>query len=92
MRTVALSQAWAYGHRLLLGNRVAVLDLETPPRAAELRSVAAAADRIGLYAADLERSAAAARLLGEAGFDAPAVFHFWQSKPVLLFRKHGGGR
>ena len=87
VRTVALSQAWQYGHRLFFGNRVAVLDLSTPPREPEIRTALKTADVVGLYAEDLARSPDLERRLGQAGFVRAGELRAWQSKPVVLFRR-----
>jgi hypothetical protein len=87
LETVALSQAWAYGHRLFFGNGVGVIDLSTPPKESELRNAIPAADALGLYAADLERSPDVDRLVDRAGWVRTGELRAWNSKPVLLFRK-----
>jgi hypothetical protein len=96
LKTVALSQAWAYGHRLFFGNGVGILDLSTPPQESEIRTALQAADALGLYVADLERSPNVGRLLDQAGWVRTAEFRAWNSKPVLVFRKpsrpHPAGR
>ena len=89
VRTVALSQAWAYGHLLAFGDRVAVLDLATPPADEEVRKALAGAgvDALCLYADDLARAPSLARLVESAGFARAAVYRSWNSKPVVVFRR-----
>jgi hypothetical protein len=48
-RAVALSQAWAYGGRLFLGNAPRIVDIGTPP---DLREVGDA-EFVGVYASDV---------------------------------------
>ncbi|HEY8020893.1 MAG TPA: glycosyltransferase family 39 protein [Thermoanaerobaculia bacterium] len=89
VRTVALSQAWAYGHLLFFGDRVAVLDLATPPAEEEVRKALAGVgvDALGLYADDLARAPSLALLVESAGFARAAVYRSWNSKPVVVFRR-----
>jgi 4-amino-4-deoxy-L-arabinose transferase-like glycosyltransferase len=89
LRTVALSQAWAYGHLLFFGDRVAVVDLATPPEEPELRSALAAGGvgALGLYVDDLARAPDLARLTASSGFARAAEYRGWNSKPVALFRR-----
>jgi hypothetical protein len=51
VRIVVLSQMWAYGDRLYLGNRMQVRDIGTPPR--ELDMALDSADAAALWEADL---------------------------------------
>lgn len=87
LKTVALSQAWAYGHRLFFGNGVAVLDLSTPPTDAEVRTAIARADAVALYVSDVARSPNVGRLIDQAGLVRAGEFRGWNSKPVVLFRR-----
>jgi hypothetical protein len=84
---VALSQAWAYGDRLFFGNGVGVMGLSTPPTEPEIRAALPAADALGLYRADLERSPGVRRLVERAGWRRAGEFRAWNGKPVLLFRQ-----
>ncbi len=86
LKTVALSQAWAYGHRLFFGNGVGVLDLSTPPKESEIRSAVPVADALGLYVADLQKAPDVRRLVDQAGWVPAGVFRAWNSKPVVVFR------
>jgi len=84
---VALSQAWAYGDRLYLGNRVEVRDLPTPPGAQELERAAAGADRVALYRNDLTGDPALATVLTRHGFTRNATFERGASKAVVVFAR-----
>jgi hypothetical protein len=86
LETVALSQAWAYGHRLFFGNGVGILDLSTPPKESEVRAAVPVADALGLYVADLQRVPDVRRLVDQAGWMPRGEFRAWNSKPVLVFR------
>ena len=66
VRAVALSQAWAYGGQLFLGNNVAVHEVRNPPDLLLLRQALVHADCAGLYAADLTNEVTA--LVESAGF------------------------
>jgi hypothetical protein len=86
LETVALSQAWAYGDRLFFANGVGVMGLSTPPTEPEIRAALPAADALGLYRADLERSPGVRRLVERAGWRRAGEIRAWNGKPVLLFR------
>jgi hypothetical protein len=87
VKTVALSQAWAYGDHIFFGNGVTVLDLSTPPLPREVEAAIPRADALGLFAADLARSPEVERLVGQAGWVRMGDFRGWYSKPVVLFLK-----
>jgi 4-amino-4-deoxy-L-arabinose transferase-like glycosyltransferase len=90
IHTVALSQAWAYGHLLFFDNRVGVIDLATPPGEAEVRAAVQQADALGLYAEDLARAPEIERIVAGAGFARAAELRAWNSKPVVVFRRTAG--
>ena len=85
VHTVALSQAWAYGHLLFFGNRTGVIDLATPPGEAEVRAAVARANALGLYVEDLARAPEIERTVLAAGFTRTAELRAWNSKPVAIF-------
>ncbi len=85
VRVVALSQAWAYGHRLYFGNRVDVRDLPTPPGERDLEEMIPGADRVGLYEKDLAENPALAAVLARHGFSPTGVFRWGESKAVMVF-------
>jgi hypothetical protein len=89
VRVVALSQAWAYGHRLYVGNRVEVRDLPVPPRASDLEGAIPGADRVGLYREDLARDPALGAVLTRHGFTSNRVVEWGDSKAVVVFAKPG---
>ena len=82
---MALSQSWAYGGRLFLGNRVEVRDLRTPPDAADVTAALAAADRVGLYLKDFVADPALAAALGEHGYVERERVAWGESKTVVVF-------
>ena len=87
VRVVALSQAWAYGDRLYLGNGIDVRDLPTPPRAGDLDGAAAGADRVALYRKDLARDPALGAVLARIGFTPQEVVEWGESKAVVVFAR-----
>ena len=88
VRVVALSQAWAYGDRLYLGNLVEVRDLATPPDFTELEGRIPGADRVALYGRDLANDAALGALLMRRGFSRDVRFRWGGSKPVVVFSRN----
>ena len=83
---VALSQSWAYGHRLILGNEVEILNLDTPPSPEEIEAaIAARVDTIGLYSEDLERHPELMNPLQAHEFIVEHEFSRGESKEVRLF-------
>ncbi len=91
VRVVALSQSWAYGGRLLLGNRVEVRDLPTPPTAAALAAALPGADRVGVYLKDLSADPALAGVLAAGGFAERERVAWGESKAVVVFGRAGEG-
>lgn len=68
VRAVALSQAWAYGDRLLLGNEVEVVELGLPVEADRLRDALPTVQAAAFYARELERPELL-RALRDQGFE-----------------------
>jgi hypothetical protein len=87
IRVVVLSQAWAYGDRLFLGNCVEVRDVATPPRAPEVEHAAAGADRVALYQDDWAADPALAEVLARAGFTRRDTFERGASRAVVVFAR-----
>ena len=87
-RDLVLSQAWAWGNRLFLGNDVALGDLPVRPSAAELEAALASPDRVGLYLEDLEASPELEAVLRRGGFSRREIVRRGRSKAVVL---HGPG-
>jgi len=87
VNVVALSQAWAYGDRLFLGNRIEVRDLPVPPTARDLEAAAERADRIAIYRDDLERDASLVGSLARHGFRESRTFAWGESKAVVVFSR-----
>lgn len=87
VRVVALSQSWAYGGRLYLGNRVEVRDLSLPPSVSTLRAGIAGADRVGLYLSDLLSDPALAVTLTEHRFKEFERVEWGESKTVVVFAR-----
>jgi hypothetical protein len=72
VRRVALSQVWAYGGRVYLGNGVEVADLEVPPRPDRVRIVAPRMDCMAMYRAEVTPETRA--VLKEAGLTESYTF------------------
>jgi hypothetical protein len=87
VRVVALSQAWAYGHRLYFGNGVEVRDLPVPPRERDLEKMIPGADRVALYAKDLEADPSLGALLARHGFISSGTYRWGESKVVVVFAR-----
>lgn len=82
---VVLSQAWAYGDRLYLGDRE-IRDVATPPSAAELEAALPGARWVGVYASDLEVRPELTRLLLGAGFTKDRTLSWLRGRRVELWR------
>lgn len=89
-RVVALSQPWAYGHRLYFGNDVEILDLGVPPSPDALRTAAREADVVGLYPEDLDAHPEWRSLLERRGFTEEHTFSHGRSREVVVFQRPGG--
>jgi len=87
VKVVALSQAWAYGDRLYLGNRIEVRGLPTPPHARDLDERIPGADRVALYQRDLAEDPALAPVLTRHGFSSTGAFRWGESKAVVVFAR-----
>jgi hypothetical protein len=83
---VVLSQAWAYGHRLLLGNAVGVRDVATPPSVVELAAAVPGAAWVALYASDLRADPSLATCLQGQGFEEHRTFAWARGRAVTLWR------
>ncbi len=91
VRVVALSQSWAYGGRLFLGNRVELRDLPVPPAPGGLPAAIAGADRVGVYLRDLQAEPALGVTLEGMGFGERERVSWGRSKTVVIFAP-GPGR
>lgn len=87
--SVVLSQAWAWGDRLFLGNRVDLRRISTPPTAAELAATLPGADLLGLYLDDLAADPALAETAARHGFVQRAVYERGRSRAVVVFGRAG---
>ena len=87
VRSVALSQSWAYGGRLFLGNRVEVRDLALPPDVSGFGAAIAGVDRVGLYLGDLEAEPRLGAVLAERGFLERERVAWGDSKTVVVFAR-----
>ncbi len=86
LRSAVLSQAWAWGHRLFLGNDVAIGDLPVRPTPAELERALAGPDLAGLYLEDLEATPGLERVLRDNGLTRREVVVRGGSKAVVIYR------
>ncbi len=84
LRTVAVSQKWAYGDGLYFGTGIRVVDLPTPPSAGDL-AAARDADLVALYLKDIEERDELEQALMEQGFARERTFCWGRSKAVVVF-------
>jgi hypothetical protein len=84
VKRLAVSQLWAYGDRLYLGEPMDVTDMASPPRrpAEELAS----ADWIALWETDLD-DAAVAQTLAVNRFHAVHIFRDGPARAVVVFHR-----
>jgi hypothetical protein len=84
VRTVVLSQMWAYGDRLYLGEQMQVRDVGTPPR--DLDQALDSADVAALWETDLDDAGVRAALT-RWGFERVRTYRDGLARPVALFRR-----
>jgi len=83
VKTVAASQIWAYGGDLYFGKRMALRDLETPPRDIE-RNISGA-DAVAVYESDLDHPELLTALRAH-GFREWRTFRDGPARAVVVFR------
>jgi hypothetical protein len=88
VHNVVLSQMWAYGDRLYLGERVEVRDVGTPPR--DLPAALPGADAVALWETDLDDPAIVAALQ-QGGFAEAARYRDDPARAVVVFRRRSAG-
>jgi hypothetical protein len=84
---VALSQTWAYGEDLFLGDDTEVRELGPYPDTAEFQRMVPGSDRVALYRDRLEELPRLEHWLRERGFERIAVFEWGWSRPVVVFSR-----
>jgi phosphatidylinositol glycan class B len=89
--TICLSQAWAYGATMYLGNQVEIRDLPFPLTEEAAAGALGSCPLIALYREDYRRDARLPALLRRHGFTAAGEYHWGESRPVLLFRAEAAG-
>jgi hypothetical protein len=80
---VALSQAWAYGGRLFLGNEPMVLEVGVPPNPAQIRRAAPALSALAVYSDDADD--ALRRTCLEAGLSRQTTFSDQGGRSVNVY-------
>lgn len=85
--TVCLSQPWAYGGSLYLGQEIEVRDLRYPLDAAALAAALPDCPWVALYQEDYQRDSGPPALLEQAQFIKAGEYRWGRSKPVLVFRR-----
>ncbi|MFI5166878.1 MAG: glycosyltransferase family 39 protein [Thermoanaerobaculales bacterium] len=85
-RTVVLSQAWAYGDRLLLPASTKVRELGTLPSGTELATAIHGADAVCLYEEDVRGHPELGAALHAAGLRPTQRFSCAESRPVVVYR------
>lgn len=81
VHVLVVSQLWAIGERLYVGDRMQVRDVGTPP--VRLDASLAGADAALLYASDVDASVAA--ILAARGFRAVRTYRDGSARAVVLF-------
>ncbi len=79
---IALSQAWAYGGRLFLGNGMTIADIDVPPDAQRIRQLPVGVSMVGVYASEADE-----RVLRESGFIPARTFANQGGRSVTVFRR-----
>lgn len=88
VRTVVLSQIWAYGDRLYFTDRRQIRDVQTPPR--DLAAALPGADAVSLYESDLTPEIEAQ--LQAAGLGRKAHFDSGAARAVVVYTADHGQR
>jgi hypothetical protein len=84
VRIVVLSQMWAFGDRLYLGEQMQVRDVGTPPR--NLAAALDAADAAALWETDLD-DPAVVTALRQWDFTPARTYRDGPARPVVVFRR-----
>jgi hypothetical protein len=84
VKTVALSQIWAYGGDLYFGKRMALRELETPPR--DIDRNIPDADAVAVYESDLDHPELVAALR-DHGFQEWRTFRDGPARAVVVFTR-----
>jgi hypothetical protein len=79
---VAISQAWAYGGRLFLGNDISMADIDIPPDANRIRELPPHVTMLALYTSEIDD-----RVLRESGFVKARAFENRGGRSVTIFRR-----
>lgn len=81
-RGVALSQAWAYGGRLFLGNDITIADIDIPPDPNRIHALPREITLLGVYTSEADE-----RVLNETGFVRARTFEMNGGRAVTIFRR-----
>jgi len=81
---VLVSQLWAYGGRLYFGNKIELVDDDTPPK--RLHDLPSGVDAIALWETDLD-DREILRDLAARGFHAVRTFRDGPARAVVVFRR-----
>ena len=87
---LVLSQSWAWGGKLYLGNGREVRDIPTPPSVADVARALAGADTVGLYTRQVAAAPEIRRELAARGFTETGRYEWGGSKGVTVYRWRGG--
>lgn len=82
---VALSQAWAYGGRLFLGNEAVITDVGVPPDLDRIRKVAPTVSALGVYSGQVDDALTMA--CAKAGLSERAAFAGRGGRGVTVFHR-----
>ena len=83
--TVALSQAWAYGGRLFLGNEAAITDVGVPPDLGQIRREAPSLPLLAVYLDDADDTLRA--VCAESGLSETRTFRDRGGHSVIVFSR-----
>jgi hypothetical protein len=85
--SICLSQAWAYGSAIYLGNQVGIHDLPSPLPGAALEGALGECSVVALYQEDYRRDSRIPELLRQHGFTVSGQYEWGHSRPVLVSRR-----
>ena len=84
--SVALSQPWAYGGRLFLGNDVEIADIDIPPNLERVRETSRATAVVAVYSADVNEALRTA--CREAELSETKTFTGHGGRDVTVFHRY----
>jgi hypothetical protein len=87
IRSVGMSQPWAYGATLFLSDDIRVIDVGPSPKAAALDAILPRCDLVALYRDQLDDAPELFTTLQRHGFEPASTFEWGRSRAVVVFMR-----